>query len=263
MRAEMRARSSARQRTGSGRRASIHFCLRGGVDRRPFVLERLRAPRVALASGFCQRTPSSARRDGCVEETGARDAAAAAALRDARPRRPPRRRRRARARRPRRASKGASLAIGRGASWPRRSFARWGLQELDEAGVAVGVDRQVVAEQRRVDLGGDRDLRRAPATAGSGPGRPTSATSGKRRGEPAPPARAAEAERSPRRRRSTPTPCTDAVGARAGAPPRRAFSRAKRRRSPMSGADAFARSLRRATMLRAKRASIASRAARR
>ena len=120
-------------------------------------------------------------------------------------------------------------AVGRdarvAASGRARSLARR-LQEFGETGVAVGGRRQVVGEQRGVDLGGGRDLRRCPASAGSGPDPPTSANTGStdasfsHQPEPARPGP-----------RAPPRPTPTAGGRRGGARGARALAAPARARS--------------------------------
>ena len=137
------------------------------VDRRPSRSSGASASRWAGVR-LCQRTPSSARRRP-KRAGGAAGAWGGGAWRVAR-------------RRARRAADRASAAERAGQRRGDRDVGsrciagsthslRRRLQELDEAGVAVGVGRQVVGQQRGVDLGGDRDLRRASASPGSAPGR--------------------------------------------------------------------------------------------
>ena len=150
------------------------------------------------------------------------------------------------------------------ASWPSRSLARRRLQELDEAGVAVGGRRQVVGQQRGVDLGGGGDLRASSCQSlDQRPGRATSATSGS--------TDATARTTSPNRRRAAqrrdaPTPTGAGDGGLAWRAGAGALERLLAREAQALGhvvrRGRRRRSLRRAAMRSAKRACRASRAGR-
>ena len=165
MRAVMRVRSSGESVLKRAASAS-HFCLRGAsmpgqslLERRERFLLR-RRQRLPADAFFARRTASGAtawRRECSAVRMPARQRGS----------RPPRRAiaRTSPSSRATHADERARRAQG-AASWMRLGLHRrrphslgGAFRNSDEARVAIGVDRQVVAEERFVDLGSDRDLR--------------------------------------------------------------------------------------------------------
>ena len=155
-------RARARLPAAGGMRSAscTHFCLRIASMPDHSCCSGSSASRCAGLS-FCQRTPSStAPRRGVPGCRPAPRRAAPLGLRrlagehDGADRCG--QRQRARRRRPAGSRRGPGLraTLHGGAA----SLARRGLQEFDEAGVAVGAGRKIVGQQRRIDLGGHRDL---------------------------------------------------------------------------------------------------------
>ena len=173
----MRARSSGESVLKRPARA-IHFCLREASMPGQSRSSGASASRCAGVSA-CQRTPSSRTSRGGANggrRRGARGACAAACAVHTQ------RQRRQSDPQPRRAGRlreaGRGLGMSARASSPLDSFVRGCLQELRETGIAIGVDRQVVAEQGFVDLGGDRDLGAVVCQSWISTRPPTRATSG-------------------------------------------------------------------------------------